>query len=131
MNFKTMVCPEVFCDNSSMEVYATHATQEMSAHSVTVTWGGAELSGDTMNNIQFTTAVYKPYNLCVTCPRSGPNWGGLKEPLGQQRDQAMLPVASTMGRITPRCWSLGDGIRITTPSVTCGSWMSSPGGGGR
>ena len=59
MNFKTMVCPQVFCDNSSMEVCATHATLEMSAHSV----GGAELSGDTvntMNNIQFTTAIYKP-----------------------------------------------------------------------
>ena len=34
MNFETMVCTEVFCTNSSMEVYATHATLEMSAHSV-------------------------------------------------------------------------------------------------
>jgi len=29
MNFETMVCTEVFCTNSSVEVYAAHATLEM------------------------------------------------------------------------------------------------------
>jgi len=59
MNFETMVCTEVFCTNSSMEVYATHATLEMSAHSV----GGRSCPSDTVitiNNVQFTTAIYKP-----------------------------------------------------------------------
>ena len=59
MNFETMVCTEVFCTNSSMEVYATHATVEMSAHSV----GGRSCPRDTVvtiNNVQFTTAIYKP-----------------------------------------------------------------------
>ena len=59
VDFKTMVCTEVFCTNSSMEVYATHATLEMSAHSV----GGRSCPSDTVitiNNVQFTTAIYKP-----------------------------------------------------------------------
>jgi len=58
MNFETMVCTEVFYTNSSMEVYATHATLEMSAHSV----GGRSCPSDTVitiNNVQFTTAIYK------------------------------------------------------------------------
>ena len=59
MNFETMVCTEVFCTNSSVEVYATHATLEMSAHSV----GGRSCPSDmviTINNVQFTTGIYKP-----------------------------------------------------------------------
>jgi len=58
MNFETMVCTEVFCTNSSIEVYATHATLEMSAHSV----GGRSCPSDTVvtiNNVQFITAIYK------------------------------------------------------------------------
>ena len=56
VDFKTMVCTEVFCTNSSVEVYVTHATVEMSAHSV----GGRSCPSDTVltiNNVHFTTAI--------------------------------------------------------------------------
>jgi len=48
MNFETMVCTEVFCTNSSIEMYATHATLEVSEHSV----GGRSCPSDTVNTIK-------------------------------------------------------------------------------
>ena len=69
--------------------------------------------------------------VCVTSPRSGPNWRNLRELLGQWREVPMLPVVSTMGRSTPSYWSLGEWIRMAALCRMRGSWMSTLGGGGR
>ena len=71
------------------------------------------------------------YVCCVTCPRNGPSSRDLRDPLGQWRDQSMLPPALTMERSTPSCWLLGDGITMTTLCRMHGSWMFTLGGGGR
>ena len=71
--------------------------------------------------------------LCVLCfcPRSGPNWRDLREPLGHWELPLMLPVVSTMERSNPSCWSPVEWITMTTLCRMYGSWMSTLGGGGR
>ena len=69
--------------------------------------------------------------VCITCPRSGPNWRDLRELPGLWSELAMLPAVSTMERSTPSCWLLVDWIRVATLYRIHGSWISNLGGGGR
>ena len=74
---------------------------------------------------------YDMLQFIVTSHRSGPNWTNLMELHGQWGDVTMLHAASTMGTTSRYCWWLVGLIRIKTPSMMLGSWMSTPGGGRR
>ena len=65
---------------------------------------------------------------CVTCPRSGPNWRSLREPLGQWRGTLMLHAASTM---ESSCLSLVEWMLVAALWAMHGFWMSTLGSGVR
>ena len=135
MNFESMVCPDWLL------IWNTHAAIEYECMHTQRVWQSC-LSD--LHNEQhyywtwhFHLQNHSRNQLCVGIvycfcfPRSGPNWRNLRELLGQLRDQAMLPAASTMEMSTPSCWSLVDGISMATLKMTCGFWISSLGDGGR